>query len=107
MRIVDSTVLGCRVLLAAEGEPIPSSFAALPTYTWDEVDLLHAAGASADDLRAVHAAKTALGGTVVPGRAVAAPRRLPRPPARPAPAPAPCEACGGRLDPVGRCGWCS
>ncbi len=92
MTIVESAVLGCRVLLAHEGEPVPSRFADLPTYTWDEVDVLLAAGASADDLRAVHAAKTAFGGTVVPPRAE---RR-----------PASCPGCGGRLNAAGRCGWC-
>ncbi len=97
MTIVESAVLGCRVLLADEGEPIPSRFADLPTYTWDEVDVLLAAGATADDLRAVHAAKTAFGGTVV----------LPQPKRRPPASEAACPGCGGRLDAAGRCGWCA
>jgi hypothetical protein len=95
--VIDSPVLGGKLLLVeANGvSGIPGRHADLPIYTLDEFKALgsfsDASVPSVADLRSVHAAKVALGGTV----------------ARPdtPPAPSACPSCGASLR-AGKCGFC-
>ena len=93
---MESTVLGGRILLSGteDLEDVPAEYAKLPFYTLEEVEAL--VGATPADLRAVHAAKVALDGTIVARPPAAGPRR---------PQAASCEECGAILR-GGPCGFC-